>query len=185
MPAKNRERREAIERAADEVAAFDVEALDEGAEHHALGESRQAGACGKTVIPERAMLGVAIAEFERQPAKDQGQQHQQDREIDRRNDDGEGDREGGEQADAAENEPGLVAVPDRRDRVHHQIARIAVGREVVEHADAEIETVERDIEEDADGEDGGPDRHQVERCVMASAPRLPAPGPRPAISAGR
>ena len=40
---------------------------------------------------------------------------------------------------------------------------LAVGREVVEHADAEIEAVERDIEEDADGEDGGPDRNEVER----------------------
>ena len=123
------------------------------------------------------MLGVAIAEFERQPAEDQRQQHQQDREIDRGNDDGEGDREGGQQADAAENEPGLVAVPDRRDRVHHQFARTAVGREIVEHADAEIEAVERDIEEDADGEDGGPDRNEVERghqrvSAVAGAERL-------------
>ena len=46
------------------------------------------------------MLGVAIAEFEGEPAEDQRQQHQQDREIDGRNDDGEGDRKGGEQADA-------------------------------------------------------------------------------------
>ena len=128
-----------------------------------MGESREARARGKAVIPERAVLGVAVAEFEGEPAEDQGEQHQQDREIDGRNDDGEGDREGGEQADAAENEPSLVAVPDRRDRVHHQVARITVGREIVEHADAEIEAVERDIQEDADGEDGGPDRNQVER----------------------
>src|SRR5580700_831554 len=97
-----------------------------------------------------------------EPAENQRQQHQQDREIDRRNDDGESDREGGQQPDAAENEPGLVAVPDRRDRVHHQIARTAVRRKIVKHADAEIEAVERDIEEDADGEDGGPDRNEVE-----------------------
>ena len=53
----------------------------------------------------------------------------QDREIDRRDDDGEGERERREQADAAQHQPGLVAVPDRRDRVHHQVARGVVGRE--------------------------------------------------------
>src|SRR6202163_999577 len=116
------------------------------------------------------MLGVAVAEFEGEPAEDQRQQHQEDREIDGGNDDGESDREGGQQADAAENEPGFVAIPDRRDRVHHQFARAAVGREVVEHADAEIKTVERDIEEDADGEYGGPDRNEVERGHQRVSP---------------
>ncbi len=109
------------------------------------------------------MLGVTIAKLEGKAAEDERQQHQEDREIDRRHDDGEGDREGGEEPDATEDEPGLVAVPDRRDRVHDEVARTAVGGEAVEHADAEIEAVERDVEEDADREDDGPDRGEAER----------------------
>ena len=63
----------------------------------------------------------------------------------------------------------LLPSQDRRDRVHDQVARIAVRRKIVEHADAEIEAVERDIEEDGGGEDRRPDRHQVEHHRAVSA----------------
>src|SRR5439155_24215741 len=61
-----------------------------------------------------------------------------------------------------EHEPGLVAVPDRRDRVHHQVARGAVKHEAVEDADAEVEAVEQDVKEHAEAEDQGPDRHEID-----------------------
>ena len=93
-----------------------------------------------------------------------------DREIDRRQDDGEGERKGGEQRHAAEHEPGLVAVPDRRDRVHHQIARAAVGREAVEDADAEVEAVEQHIEKHADAEHQRPDRNEIENRPAHARP---------------
>ena len=117
---------------------------------------------GETVIPERLGLGVAITEFERDPAKDQREQHQHDRKVDRWNDDREGDGKSGEQAQTAENQPRLVAIPDRRDRVHNLIARVSVGRKIVKHTDTEIETIKRDIEKDADGQDRRPDRNEAE-----------------------
>jgi hypothetical protein len=42
--------------------------------------------------------------------------------VERRHDDGVGERKDGEQPAAAEHQPGLVAVPDGRDRVHHDVA---------------------------------------------------------------
>ena len=122
------------------------------------------------------MLGVAEAELEGDAAEDQRQQHDQDREIDRRDDDREGQRERGQQPDAAEHQPGLVAVPDRRDGVHHQVARRGVRREAVEHADAEIEAVEQHVEEDAEPEDHRPDRHEIENDSFI-APSLPTRQP--------
>src|SRR5688572_12620790 len=113
---------------------------------------------------------VAEAELERHAAEHQGQQHHQDREIERRDDDGEGEREGGQQTDAAQDQPGLVAVPHRRDRVHDDVAGAGVRRQAVEHADAEIETVEQHVEEDPDAEDERPDRNEIEHLVHDASP---------------
>ena len=63
---------------------------------------------------------------------------------------------------AAEHQPGLVAIPDRRDRVHHQIARGSVGREAEEDADAKIESIEQHVEKDPQSEDQRPDRDQID-----------------------
>ena len=38
-----------------------------------------------------------------------------------------------------------------------------IGREAVEDANAEIEAVQQDVEEDPEAEDHGPDRDQIER----------------------
>jgi hypothetical protein len=111
-----------------------------------LSKSAEGRAVAEAVVPEGPALGVAKAELERHAAEHEREQHDQHREIYRGQDDGEGERKRREQRDAAENEPGLVAVPDGRNRVHHQIARLAVGREAVEDADAEVEAVEQHIE---------------------------------------
>ena len=108
------------------MSAFHMKTLDEGAQHHALGESGQGRAVTECMIPEGAMLGIAEAEFKRHAAKNQRQQHHQDGEIDRRQDDGEGQRKGRQQADAAQHQPGLIAVPDGRDGIHLNEERVLV-----------------------------------------------------------
>ena len=50
----------------------------------------------------------------------------------------------------AEDEPSLIAVPNGRDRVHDEVARIPIGREFVENADAQIEAIQENVKEDAD-----------------------------------
>ena len=101
------------------------------------------------MIPERPVGGVPEPELERDAPEHQRQQHDQHGEIHRRNDDREGQRKCDQQADAAEDEPGLVPVPDRRDAVHQQVARRRIRREAVEDADTEVEAVQQDIEKDA------------------------------------
>ena len=65
---------------------------------------------------------------------------------------------------AAEDQPGLVAVPDRRDGVHHG-ALVLLGREPVQNADPEIEAVEQHVEEHAEPDDEGPDGNEVEKSA--------------------
>ena len=108
------------------------------------------------------MLGVPVAELESDAAENEGQQHDQDRKVDRRQNDRKSEREGGQERDAAEHEPGLVAVPDRRDRVHDPVARIPVGREAIEDAHAQIEAVQKHIEKDADAKHERPDGDEID-----------------------
>ena len=143
------------------MAAFCLKALNERAEHNALREGANDGAVVKGVIPEGPMFGVAVAELECDAAKDERQQHDDDRKVDRWNDDRECERESGHKRKSAKHQPGLVAVPDRRDRVHDQIARIAIGRESIEYAHAQIEAVQEHIEKDADAKHERPDGHEI------------------------
>src|SRR6516165_349789 len=81
---QNRERSQEIERAAGKDAALDLEALDEGAEHHSLRHGCDQRAVEEATIPEGLVLGIAKAELEGDAAKHQRQQHDQDRKIKRR-----------------------------------------------------------------------------------------------------
>ena len=122
------------------------------------------------MVPEALVLDVAKAEFEGDAAEYQCQQHEQHGEVQRRDDDRESQREGGEQGEAAKHQPGLVAVPDRRDGIHDQVARLEVRLEAIEDADAEIEAVEQDVEEDAGGDDRRPDRNEADDGVHHASP---------------
>ena len=101
------------------------------------------------------------AELEGHAAEDQRQQHDDDRQIERRHDHRVGLREGDPQAAAAEHQPGLVAVPERRDRVHHLVALAFAARERKQDADAEVEAVEDDVERDRGADQRGPDHRKV------------------------
>ena len=120
---EDRERREAIERAAGEMPALDMEALDEGAQHHALRKGRERASRRRSRGPRRCgARRPGSGTRRRRPRKISASSISRIGKVDRRNDDGEGERKRRQQAEAAEHQPGLVAVPDRRDRVHHQVA---------------------------------------------------------------
>src|SRR3546814_15841419 len=63
-----------------------------------------------------------MAELEGDAAEDEAEQHGDERRIERRKDGGVGQREDREKADAAEHQPGLVAVPDGGDGIHRDVA---------------------------------------------------------------
>jgi hypothetical protein len=103
-----------------------------------------------------------MAELERHAAEDQRQQNQRDRHVERGHQRGVGFREGREEPTAAENQPCLVAVPHGRDGGLHVIALARILCEGKEDADAEIEAVERDIEEDGKGDENRPDHGEFD-----------------------
>src|SRR6204780_1959245 len=90
---EQRKRREAVERAAREVASFRLKALNECAEHDTLRKGAKDGAVVEGPIPEGPMLGVAVAELESNATENERQQHDGDREINRRYDDSKSERE--------------------------------------------------------------------------------------------
>ena len=162
MPGHQRERGQPVEHAAREIPAFDLEALDEGAEHEALGERREHRAVVERLIPEMAVARGFEAELERDAAQDQRDQHDQERQVGAREDDRIGEREGAEQGGAAEHEPGLVGVPDRRHRGHHDVA-VGIARRVREQdADAEIEAVQQHVHDHGEHDDAGPGHRQID-----------------------
>src|SRR5581483_1488596 len=136
--------------------------LDEAAEDNPLRQGRDGRPAAKRPVPEAPEARAGKAELERDTAEHQRQQHDQDREVDGWYDDREGKRERRHEPDAAEHQPGFVAVPDRRDRAHRRGAVGRVADEAVEDADAEVKTVEDDVIEHRERQEHGPDRDEVE-----------------------
>ena len=121
-----------------------------------LREGRDERAACESDIPQRPMAGIAPAELEGDAAEDETQQHGDNRRVEGRQDDRISEREGGEEAAAAEHEPGLVAVPHRRDRVHRNVALLARRERREQEADAEVEPVHDHIGEDREGDEHRP-----------------------------
>ena len=104
---------------------------------------------------------VAPAKLERHSAEHEPEQHRDDQRVSGRQDDGIGERERGHQPAAAQDQPGLVAVPDRCDRVHRLIAFGTHGKGGEQDPDAEVEPVHHHVSENREGDDERPDDAQV------------------------
>ena len=117
--------------------------------------------------PNGAVARVAPAELEGDAAEHQPQQHRDHQRIGRGQDDRIGEREGGEQAAAAHHQPGLVAVPDRRDGVHRLVALLAHREAGEQDADAEVEAVHHHIGEHGEGDDRRPRRRSRSNAMRS------------------
>src|SRR5713226_3262453 len=139
------------------------EAVDEGAQRDALRERRDVGAPGERLVPERPVRFVRLeAEFESDAAPDQARQHKEDWDVERAEQHGISEREDSNQRGSSQNQPGLVAIPDRRDRLHHGVAIAPVADEREEDADSEIETVHHHIHHQPEADDHGPDDGKID-----------------------
>ena len=152
MPHKDRKRREPAELAAGIFAVRDRQAFHQGADRHALDEGRDQRTAGEAQIPDPAQPFRLVAKLERHAAQDQAQQHDDKGKIEGRQQRRIDDRESAPQDHRGDHQPGLVAVPDRRDGAQHRAAPGFAVRQAEQHADAEIETVEQHVEQDADGQ---------------------------------
>ena len=168
------ERRQPVPPAAGILAARDVDALQDGAERNALRQRRQQRSAGKGDVPLVPFLCRAPAEFKGDAAEHQAEQHRDHGRVERRHQHRIGQRERGHQAAAAEHQPGFVAVPDRRDAVHDDVAIALLRKQRKQDAEAEVEAVHHDIDEHGKGDDEGPDGGKVDRDHRA-APSVAAP----------
>src|SRR6202040_2804108 len=140
-----------------------LEAVDEGAQRDALRERRDVGAPREGLVPERPVRLVRLeAEFESDAAPDQSCQHEEDWDVERAEQHGISEREDPHQRGSSQHQPGLVAIPDRRDRVHHYIAIASVADEREQDADPEVETVHHHIHHQRDADDHGPDDGKID-----------------------
>jgi len=104
------------------------------------------------------MMGLRNpSEFESDTAQHQAQQHHENRNVQRRHQDGVRQGKRDQQASTTEHEPGLVAVPEWGDGVHHLVAFGLDLRRRKENADAEIEAVKNDVHHHGEAEQGTPD----------------------------
>src|SRR5579871_3392833 len=139
------------------MATVDSETLNEASKNDALGQGCDQGAVSETMVPEGHAFPIAKTELESHAAENQREQHHEDWKIDGRHDDREGERKRREKARPAKYQPGLVAIPDRRDRVHHQVALRTIAGKRVENTDAEIKAVQQNIQEDTQADKQCPD----------------------------
>ena len=99
-----------------------------------------------------------MAELEGNAAEDQPEQHQRDRQVKGWQEDRVNHRKGGKQSGTDQDQPAsLVAVPVRRDGVHHRDPVLFVARRAEQDADAEVIAVKDHIDQDRKGDDAGPE----------------------------
>ena len=130
------------------------------------------------------MPGIAKTELEGDAAEDQAEQHGGERRVERRQDDGIGQRKGRHQPAAAQHQPRLVPVPDRRDGVHRRIPLGPDAEGGEEDADAEVEAVHHDIHADGKGDDAGPDDREIHVHAHHSPSLTAWAGVMPAVRTG-
>ena len=131
----------------------DRHAVDDVGPGHAP-QQRAAGSCRpRSPTPSaRARPAVVLApELERDAAHDQRDEDQEEREVEAGEERRVPLREGGERGAAGDDQPHLVAVPHRPDRMQHGAALGLVAPDGAhQHPDAEVEALEHEV---ADPED--------------------------------
>src|SRR5208282_2501036 len=145
--AQHRKSTEPAEYASRVLAVGDRKPLDEGTYGHALHEGSDERPSGKTGVPDPPHPLRLVAIFERHAAQDQARQHQQQRQIKRREQCRIDDREGPPEHNSDDDQPRLIAVPDRRDRAQHGMPSRFVASPAEEDTDTEIEPVEQHVME--------------------------------------
>ncbi|MNT20205.1 hypothetical protein D3C72_1555060 [compost metagenome] len=169
----DRERCQPVPPTAGIGAIFDRNALNQRPERDALREGGQHRAAGESPVPEILGPSRAPAVLEGDATEDEADDHGDNRRVERRQNGRIGKRKHRHQAAAAQHEPGLVAVPDGRDRIHHHVAIMLLRKEREEDADTEVEPVEDDIGEIGKGDEGRPDECEIKG--HACLPRLAPP----------
>src|SRR6266498_3851296 len=110
---QNAERRQPVKGTAREEAALHPKTLNESTEHETLCQRRDERAVMKGRIPSVARTGRSLeAQLEGNAPEDQGHQHDKNRKIEGRQNDAEGEGEGSEEGNPAQDEPSFAPIWD-------------------------------------------------------------------------
>ncbi len=142
----------------------DRHALQHVRERHTPEQRRKSGAEEDRAIPPRppARRITLAAVLEGDTAHDERDEDQEQREVEPREQRGVPAGEGSEGRAAGREEPHLVAVPDRPDRVdHHPPVGVVLGQKRQQRSDAEIESLEHEVADPEDGDQREPQDFQV------------------------
>ena len=118
---------------------------------------------GKSPVPQPARVLSALAELEGDAAKDQAEEHQQHRKIERAEKHRIDRRERRKETCPDDHQPCFVAIPERRNGVEHLRSIGLVACESEQHSHTEIEPVQDDVDQDRQSDQEREDRGQ-ERC---------------------
>ena len=122
--------------------------------------------------PTSASLGMLVlaAELERDATEDRRGQDQEQRQVEAAEQRGVPLEERGERRAAGHDQPDLVAVPHRADRVHHDPAvDLVPAQEGQEDADAEVEALEEEVADPEDADQREPQRFEVQVALVHPA----------------
>ena len=149
------------ERAADVLAVHDRDAAHHRADRGALDKRDHRRTEEESPVPDPAHALAAEAELERDAAEDEAKEQQQHREVERAEEHCIDVGKRREQPGADHHQPSLVAVPERGDGVHHpHPVRLVPGR-AEQYADAEIEAVQDDVDQDRAREHASPEQREI------------------------
>ena len=131
------------------------------------------------VARQRGSLALAPV-LERHAPRDQRGEHQQQRQVEGREHRRVPVREGRERARAGHDQPHLVPVPERADRVdRHAPLGLRPADDRVQHADAEIESLEHEEPDPQDRQQDEPERvKRHQRPLVGQRRDRGAPGSR-------
>ena len=182
-PGDDRVRREQIPEGAGVVAVrVDRHPADEVREADAPDERRAEApdrVRPRPVAPARAL--ALRAPLERDDADDEEEEDEQEREVEAREHRRVPGRERRERRAAGDDEPHLVAVPDRADRREHRAAlRVVPRHERQQHPDAEVEPLEHEVAGSRGRDQAEPEGLEVHQYSTAgignSSPSPPSSG---------
>ena len=154
-PAQDRKRCDPVERASGKLAVHDRYSADHGSDRGALDKGRNERADSEAAIPESA-CSAPSAEFERDAAEYQSQEEQQHRDVKGPQEHCVNGGEGCEQRGAHHDQPGLVAVPEWRNRSDHFIPQRLVFGGAEKDPDAQVKAVQDDVGENRQADHGEP-----------------------------
>ena len=142
----------------------DLRAADDVAERDPEEKCRKHRADNDRAVPVRTPLRTVVLAsiLEGDTSQDERQEDEEQGEVEAAEHRCVPERECGEGRAACNEQPDLVAVPHRADRVDEDPAPQVVGADHrQEHADAEVEAVEDEVADPQDGDEREPDGHEI------------------------